>query len=147
MEMIYSFKNIQKLHTIYNIQARVVQIFKFNRVIVIILQDVDKNHIELISFDVNEKELLKMKEDHFFLIKNVKTVLNNKIPKTKHEFKLIVQNEQTKINELKHVTHIKNEKMYVVQHVKRKDKMKPNKQTSNKKKQLSMLNFINNKKC
>jgi len=148
--MIYNFKNIQQLYKIYNVQAKMIRVMRFPRCTCIILQDVDKNHIELISFNVNDDaELKKAEENHWFVIRNVKANLNSKIQKTSHKFRLIVET-QTKLEKLKCITWMKNDKIYVKEQEKRRNlkqrKKQITKQTTNKMTQLSMLNFINKKK-
>ena len=90
MNEIYDFTKIEQCHQMYVIQARVIWIQEAINYLSVILMDINQNKIELIAFgnDIILLKKFKLSQNNWYIIKNIKTIQNNKYKRSKHYFKL-----------------------------------------------------------
>ena len=107
------------------------------------MKDNSNNEIELITFKQDIPMLLNYKLDKgYFIFNQVKSILNNKTvyKKTNHNFKLKFETHQTTVKKITSIRKVENNKIFI-----ENIKKKKNINNKNGSKQLSILNFVNNK--
>lgn len=139
----YNFQDIHVNNISYNIQCKLIQepqILETSATIIasLIVEDTFKNKIEILSFNASAKFIKeqKLKEKSMYCFKMLQATRNKKFRKTKHQFKLIFDQNRSKISKINCLEYKIKNRIFVL--TRNKNKLKEKDST----KQLSIKHFF-----